>query len=586
MMTSKSDKKWLIKSENKILGPYSFEQIEDLLLKKQISLIDEVRDTSTRWLYLRENIELKKTIDAVRIKLDAKSESTKAIHTNISQIGTQTAGENMQATQTSTDQYTDVSLNVQEASIVSETASEVITRAHGSFDQVERNKSGKVKSYAFQNDYKTQERTALFSKKFLFGILFASVFSGLVIFSYFVYNKHNQQQLEQESIAQIKKYKLLGLDQKAVESFSALSSQLQKKYLIDVIELFPLLESAGLVQIKDIDTVERAMDLQLEDKVNLLLARFWFYMQTQNLDLAQNQIVKAKTLQPSNSLVIENEAILNLKTGKYRKAIDAFSKLYSKEQLGRYVVGALQGLSGLSQAERAKANPEIEKLVDRHVATKYDFKKELLLAQMAFAKLDDNNILFKLSWKQFLNTPVQLQAQFKKPMLLAPFSYLWKDLDPYKVIVRQGLSQVEDIQFQVHDYLESAQLSAAVDFVEKNLNAITDTQTKAQVNLLIDYSLGKRHEIISLDKADLLDKKSELNHLILALNKIEIQVEPSIENDIEFFKTNNIKFYDQWVRLSLLMKKKTVPDIKLFLKNNFLAESDFILVHEARGLVE
>ena len=49
------ENKWLIKSENRILGPYNFEQVIDLIRKKQISIIDEIRDPETRWLYVREN---------------------------------------------------------------------------------------------------------------------------------------------------------------------------------------------------------------------------------------------------------------------------------------------------------------------------------------------------------------------------------------------------------------------------------------------------------------------------------------------------------------------------------------------------
>ena len=56
-MSTKS--KWLIKSNFKILGPYTFEQVEDLILKKQISLIDEIRDMELRWTYVREVSDFK-----------------------------------------------------------------------------------------------------------------------------------------------------------------------------------------------------------------------------------------------------------------------------------------------------------------------------------------------------------------------------------------------------------------------------------------------------------------------------------------------------------------------------------------------
>lgn len=590
MSSMHSDKKWLIKSENKVLGPYNFEQIEDLLIKKQISLIDEVRDTDTRWLYLRENPEFKKTIDTVRSRLDSKAESTKAIHTNVSHVVTVTA--NSESTTTSNQmtksvvpQYTDV--NVQEASVVSEQINEVITKAQEDSDSFEKSKAAtKVKNYAFHSDIRTKEKASIFSRRFFIGLVAVVILAAGGISGYAYYAKYSQQKTEQDLISQIKRYKLLGLDQKALDAYGKLPATLQQKYLVDVVELFPLLEAAGLVQVKDLDTVEKSSDLTLENKVSILLARFWFYMQTQNFELAQNQIVKAKAVQPANKLVIENEAILDLKNGQYKKAVDAFVKLYAVDSAGRYIVGAIQGLQGLSPAERAKVSPEIERLVDRHVATKYDFKKELLLAQLAFAKAHDNEILFNLSWKQFLNTPTQMQALFKKPLLVAPFSYLWKDLESYKTTVRQGLSPTDETLFQIHNYLEASQLSAAVDYADKNINSISDVAIKQQITLLIDYALNKRQDIVMLERADKLDKKSELNHLLLALNQLELNPNKPIDTHIEFFRTNNLKFYGQWVRLTRLIKNQSAPEIQNYLKDNFLTEEDFVPVQEARGLIE
>ena len=68
-MQNSVDRKWVIKSDNKILGPYSFDQIEDLLKKKQISIIDEVRDMKSRWLYIRECTELQSIVEEIRLKL-------------------------------------------------------------------------------------------------------------------------------------------------------------------------------------------------------------------------------------------------------------------------------------------------------------------------------------------------------------------------------------------------------------------------------------------------------------------------------------------------------------------------------------
>ena len=78
-MNSEYEKKWIVKSDSKILGPFSVEFIEELLYKRQISLIDEVRDMDQRWMYIREVPQFKQLVENVRIELDKKSEETKTI---------------------------------------------------------------------------------------------------------------------------------------------------------------------------------------------------------------------------------------------------------------------------------------------------------------------------------------------------------------------------------------------------------------------------------------------------------------------------------------------------------------------------
>ena len=113
MQEKNLEKKWLVKSENRILGPYHFDQIEDLLKKRQISLIDEIRDTDTRWLYIRENTEFKYIVENIRKELESKNESTKTYQT-----GSKTLTDAAHKTQAELPHFTQV--DVREASIVEE----------------------------------------------------------------------------------------------------------------------------------------------------------------------------------------------------------------------------------------------------------------------------------------------------------------------------------------------------------------------------------------------------------------------------------------------------------------------------------
>ena len=83
--TSSYEKKWLIKSDQKITGPFSYEQIEEQLRKKQVSVIDEIRDMEKRWSFIREVPELKTLVENIRSEVDNSNELTQTVQTRAHQ---------------------------------------------------------------------------------------------------------------------------------------------------------------------------------------------------------------------------------------------------------------------------------------------------------------------------------------------------------------------------------------------------------------------------------------------------------------------------------------------------------------------
>jgi hypothetical protein len=57
---------WLIKSSGRILGPFSLEEIIQLLTTKHLALIDEIRSPDSRWTFIREHKLLSHVVQFVR----------------------------------------------------------------------------------------------------------------------------------------------------------------------------------------------------------------------------------------------------------------------------------------------------------------------------------------------------------------------------------------------------------------------------------------------------------------------------------------------------------------------------------------
>lgn len=573
--------KWIVKSENKILGPYSFEQIEDLIRKKQISLIDEVRDSSTRWLYVRENPEFKSIVDSIRKELDSKLESTKTFQSFSSKT------EEMAKTKTDVSgQFeTENESEIKEISVVKEIL-QTQQQERKQVLQEETIKREKVKLYGLANDAVVQESVKSSGVRFLayLGAAFILVLASFGGFYY--YQKLSQQKQEELWVQQIKKYKFLGLDSKAVEIFGRLPAALQKKTLPQVIELLPLLESNGSIRSNEIESLKGAEGLSLEQKANLNLVQFWLAMQAQNYDLAQDFVVKARTLSPSSKLVKENDAIVNFKKHRFDKALEIYTDLYKIESSGRYLFGMVLSVIGLSTADRAKFTPEISQMIDKYSYIYYEYKKELLLAQMVFAKQDKNDMLFQKTWKQFINTPCQLSTLFKKPLLLGPNMYFWKDMAQYIAALRPLLTAEEAVIFETHQLLESGQISAASEYIAQNVSKLKDSFTKQQLNLLVFHFQSRANDVMVLEKTNQLDMQSELNHVLLALNKLEANPNADISAHVQYFTTNKMDFYRDWITLMQLMKQGSTDALRTFTRNHFLTVNNFIPALEAKSLVE
>lgn len=87
-LEDKQSKKWLVKSSTRIMGPYSIDEVQQLLSKKHISVIDEIRESAGRWTYIRENKMFGEVVEKLRVEQDSAPENTQ---TMTATIGTQTS---------------------------------------------------------------------------------------------------------------------------------------------------------------------------------------------------------------------------------------------------------------------------------------------------------------------------------------------------------------------------------------------------------------------------------------------------------------------------------------------------------------
>lgn len=591
-LDKRSEKKWLIKSENKIVGPYSFDEILDLLRKRQVSIIDEVRDPETRWLYVRENSEFKDIVEEIRKEIDSRQESTKTYQTAVTatsavnqntsitnSTGNPALDDIFQKTKTDIPAYqNDHRPSPQDVEVISESTQ---PRA----DHFAKPRSTeKAKIYGVQTDSVVQKRMSDFSDRLRIGVI---VIVLLVIGAYGGYTYLQQRNVikkEVELVLKVKKLKYEGLYDKAAELYFQLPEANRNELLPQMLDIFPVLQRVGGISFDRANSLIRTSgNLSGDQRATLELIQFWLAVKEQNYGQAQDFIVKAKSAQPGSQLIMENDAWLSLKRMQPQDAYKQFTDLYTNQKNnGRYLYGRFVSYLGLPENEKTLVANDLLSDIDRYTIIYVNLRKELLLAQIYLAQELKNESIYNLSLKQFFNTPTQLAQLFIKPSLMMPDAYTWKELDAAKQAVQSRLAGDDLLLFQFHDMLERGALNEATQFTGTNLQKISNPAIKAEVQLLMLHAQGRAREVAAFAQTGGLDMNSEINHFILAYNKIKEDPTQDLQNHLDFLDKKEQDFFKKWLEIERLSSREAVNELRNYLNSNAETMTNFIPVVEAR----
>jgi len=577
-MQASFERKWIIKSENKILGPYSFEQIEDLIKKKQITLIDEVRDMNTRWSYIRETKDLQPIVENIRTELASVEDMTKTIQTKTAQTGTVTKTEEV-----SLIEKTPAGLKIepiQESNIQDVDFKE--TKIEVKEDPLV--KAIHKQQYVFDKDPVVEKQVQKSNKNLIIAILFLfiSAIGGGVGFYY--YRLNVQKKHEQSLVAQIKKFNLYGLDSKVIELFGTLSPELQKQVIPDLISIIPKLDAAGFVNGPALIS-ELKSSGQLSDAKKALLDAIDFQqaLQEQNFKKANESIIRAKDLDPASDLIKEDEAILNFLEENYQKAAITYLELFKRHEKGRqlFIYALSQALNpDLTIDDTNKTITE----VDRFLAVRVDFKKELLLVNMFLNKKNNKESDFVDNYKNFIDTPVGLNKQFQIPYsIYAPFYNMNTAKNIFEKL-KSYLTLDQKFMIETHYKLENGEVSAAQNLVNTYQNLIPNKDSKANLQILMDFAQKNYDAILAFEKTLTPDVTlNTASHLALILSK-KYKERPVMEmsQQVRFFQ-NTKNILSLWSQLIAIDQKAAQTS---FVQMNSVLNDDFIPYQEVKGSVD
>jgi len=590
MQTAAADRKWMIKSENKILGPYSYDQIEDLLKKKQISLIDEVRDMDTRWMYIREAEALKAIVDEIREELARVDDHTKTYQTRTTQglTKTGTVTQELLAENTKFEMPSFTNVSVEDAEYTEEETAQPAAAAVAPAKLQPAPEKNKVKApaqYVSSADPVVHSQIRERSKLTLM-ILISILLAVIVIAggSQFYQNKEKKKQ-EQQSIASIRKYSLYGLESKVVEIFGNMTPELQRQIIPEIIPMIPKLDSVGFINgSQTISNLKSNPGVSDQRKALLDVVQFIQSLQDQDLKKARESLIRAKDLDPSSELIKENDAILSFYEGKFDNATKTFSDLFQTASKGRWLFGW-----AVSELSKPTLNSEVESLlnheIDRYTANHIDFKKELLLINMLLDKRTNREERFNNDYKSFTAMPLNFRQKFQIPLPIFSGIYSMFTLRPTFEKLKPFLAPAPKMVIETHMKLELGEISAAQTLYSTYNTLLEDPAERANLRLQLDFALKDFSAVIAQEKTLDISKLNTASHYVLLLAKQRAKdstatlIDDGVTKHVNYLRTEN-NVLGLWSQLLIIQD----PAKKLsFVQSNSGAGEDFIPFLEIKG---
>ncbi len=533
--------KWLIKTNSKILGPYSFEQVEDLLLKKQISIIDEIKDMSTRWLHIREKNDFKSTVERIRQQQDDKQELTQTTQTQsqLTQTFLQDTLADIQIKQESE------ALNLQdiiEVPQILKSTQKTIPKVVKVKTEIPKNNSIKI-------------------------LLSVAVFILISFGGYFIYNYTvNSSRIEKSFLQKIRKNQLYFQTDHITDVFKKMSSEQQDKILPEVIPLWLILEKSGAFN------YQRAMSIlssgkitSNEKKAQYQLVKFNKAFNLSDVQNAQDALVKAYDFDSTSLETKENDGILKFFEKKYADSSKLFKQVYDQSQNGRSLY--LYTLSELN-------NPQIKiieilETIDKHIQQRWDFKKELALISLFLIRKNkieyDQDKQDKL-YADFFNTPIRFQSFFKLPYLVNGSLIDWTQLSG----IIDDLSKLDPVNadlFKMHLLAETNQIGELKkELVEKK---IPDEHFK-NFQSYINFTDKDKSNLIEVVESDFISTRF---YYVLFNNffKNNYPKEEILESMI-----NDKGLFSIWSRIQMISNPQEELTVLNLIKSEPLYANDFI----------
>ena len=417
---NETDKKWLIKSENMILGPYTKEEVEQLVSDSIISINDEITEPFTFWWGLRDHPEFKDFAQHVKMQ-------TRITHL-ITGIGSRLStltGKTAKDQKTTTHTLTPSNAPVKDAVFQTVDTKKSMSDA----GSVRKDFSEKAE---FQAKLESRKVAAKKTQRIVKGFWLGIIVLSLSVLFYIAYNEFVlPSKRKQKAFVNVK---YLGMQAYQTgdytKAFEYLSEGLKENVLEDsekVALASLLLRTQKAVKAHEI---LRRLPAELASSMEVLSLKGLWNLVDRNYELAEEFFLKAKTEEEKQEKGLPFRSLLNLTLLHYIKGdFPSAIELADQLTLSGYERGFLYYLKTLVRLAKGEDIESVSQDINTFVKIDPEYRQEFSVL-LAWINREDKQKREDYI-KKALNEDPYFISEYHYNLLIGNWLLDWKWLLPY-----------------------------------------------------------------------------------------------------------------------------------------------------------
>lgn len=489
---------WLVKSSTKILGPFTREEVMVLLTRRQITIIDEVRQPEGRWNYIRENRFFKEVVKSLRYEQDHSKEDTM---TSTATIGTVTLTKTEAPTIVDDFTPTPVTPTSRPPTPAATGALKDVTPVNGgAAPRPPNNTAGATKSFGTLADQRVQSKIQK-QNHLLRGILFAITAMAVLFISFSFLRKERKSDLNYDQLlSSALRYKEMGLYQLSLQNYKN-AAAIREPDLESQFQMAFLLINEDRQSLNGRRVIERALLQEGRTRgeiINGHLGLALSYMMEGDLRQAEEYLQKTMGYDANNMTAKVNQAIILLKKGTYSQALRAFEALSNPESP---VYPLVLLCKSMALIEVSKTQPESEQLlkavadIKTYVGQSHFLRKELSLLMIYLNQLAQDSSGVSDAISIFLEEPTALSRLYARDMGVDWRNSEWDYLERYCAeLYGTGKGPVSMKAVRAVCLIESNRDMEAVKFLDESLAQGPNQLASLQAQATYLWKLGRVKE--------------------------------------------------------------------------------------------